>query len=242
MTKDKLPEEIYIEQIIRETKQGQTSPYICKDDRSETYIVKGSRTTGLGLAKEWICARLGDVFGLPIPPFTIAWVDTPFIESGYEMYEYNFASKFVKGIQDITLITLNQVPQNIVNDLYIFDYWIQNADRNLTESGGNPNLFVDQRNGEVYVLDHNLAFDETFSLEQHKSLHVCHCRQEWTSLVEVDKQSYTVRFDNALSQLDTIMEEIPDDWLMLTTREELKNSMFAILQRYKHDKFWEDII
>ncbi|EKO3640522.1 hypothetical protein M3898_000620 [Vibrio metschnikovii] len=242
MKKNEQPKEIYIEQIIRETNQGQTSPYLCKDDNSETYIVKGSRTTGLGLAKEWVCARLGEAFGLPIPPYTIAWVDSPFLESGYGLYEYNFASKFISGIQDITLVTLKQVPQNIVNDLYIFDYWIQNADRNLTECGGNPNLFVDQRNGAVYVLDHNLAFDETFCVEQHKALHVCHCRQEWTSLIEVDRQTYTVRFEKALSLLDSIMEEIPDDWLVMTTREELKDSLLAILQRYKQDKFWEDII
>jgi hypothetical protein len=243
MSKDQQLTEVFIEQVIRETKQGQTAPYLCKDDLGNDYFVKGSRATGIGLAKEWICGRLGLILGLPIPPFAIAWVDSQFVKFGkYELYEYNFASKVVSNIQDITLTTLKHVPQNVINDLYIFDYWIQNADRTLTEHGGNPNFFFSQGNGLAYVLDHNLAFDDKFDLNTHKTLHVCHSRQEWTSLVDIDRQTYTAKFDEALEQVDVIFKEIPDDWLTIITRDKLKKDMLSILQRYKQDKFWEDII
>ncbi|MEI8635068.1 hypothetical protein P4S72_29545 [Vibrio sp. PP-XX7] len=58
--------------------------------------------------------------------------------------------------------------------LFLFDYWIKNGDRNLTQNGGNPNLFIRSDLQSFIVLDHNLAFDvdhdETFN--DLKGLHV----------------------------------------------------------------------
>ncbi|MFI3120278.1 MAG: hypothetical protein QX203_09880 [Methylococcaceae bacterium] len=46
----------------------------------------------------------------------------------------------------------------------IFDLWVENLDRTLTEKGGNPNLLwkTDESAG-LYVIDHNLIFDDEFN-------------------------------------------------------------------------------
>lgn len=141
-----LKEEICITHVLREMKQGRTTPYLCKDDEDRQHIVKGENATIAGLVREWICAVIGTEFGLPIPDFSVAWADTPF-QRKRDLFEYNFASCFVENIQDVTPSILKGLNQDLLNDLYMFDYWILNADRNLTEHGGNPNFFVHQKTG-----------------------------------------------------------------------------------------------
>ncbi len=64
-----LKEEICITHVLREMKQGRTTPYLCKDDEDRQHIVKGENATIAGLVREWICAVIGTEFGLPIQIF-----------------------------------------------------------------------------------------------------------------------------------------------------------------------------
>ncbi|EGQ8175205.1 hypothetical protein KW507_22205 [Vibrio fluvialis] len=233
-------EEICIAQIVRELKQGRTTPYLCKDDDKKQHVVKGKNATIKGLIHEWICAVLGTAFGLPIPDFSVAWADIPLREKR-ELFEYNFASSFVENIQDVTVSTLSELPINLINDLYVFDYWIKNADRNLTDLGGNPNFFIHQKTGNAYVMDHNLAFDDTFDIEQHKKLHVCAKRKQWSELFEVEKDRYIGLIENALTSLDEALNTIPDEWLERFSLDEIKQEVLPILNRYKEEGFWEAI-
>ncbi|EGR0196170.1 HipA family kinase [Vibrio sp. Vb2535] len=234
--------EICIAQVIREMKQGFTSPYLCKDDQDQQFVVKGRRANREGLVKEWICATLGTEFGLPIPNYSMAWADAPF-QSHRELFENNFASSFIANIQDVTPTTLEGLEQQFINDLYMFDYWVKNADRNQSpETGkGNPNLFIHQQTGEPYVIDHNLAFDSTFCVEQHKALHVCSQKKKWASLFEVERQRYEQMFDQALSKLDEAINEIDEEWLEGYSVEQINAEIRPILELYKTNKFWEDI-
>lgn len=233
-------EEIFITQIIRELKQGRTTPYLCKDDENKQHVVKGENATIKGLIYEWICAELGDAFGLPIPDFSVAWADTP-LRDKKDLFEYNFASSFVENIQDVTLATLETLPQQLINDLFVFDYWIKNGDRNLTASGGNPNFFVNQKTGEAFVMDHNLAFDDTFSVEMHNALHVCAAKKRWSPLFEVEKDRYIGLFEKALGSLNRALASIPDEWLERYPLEQIEAEVRTILTRYKNNEFWEAI-
>ena len=51
-------------------------------------------------------------------------------------------------------------------DVVLFDWWVHNADRTLTEKGGNPNLLWDLQHSKLAVIDHNQAFDTDF--DQHR--------------------------------------------------------------------------
>lgn len=83
-----------------------------------------------------------------------------------------FASEYCNTLQEITYADITRSDQQLLRDLFVFDYWIKNDDRNLSTKGGNPNLFIQQQTGELVVLDHNMAFDKEFDVASFKALHV----------------------------------------------------------------------
>lgn len=232
--------EIAIEQVLREMQQGKTAPYLCKDDEGIQHIVKGKNATLAGLVREWICAVLGSEFKLPIPDFSIAWVDEPF-QRKKDLFEYNFASTFIENIQDVNTATLSKLPQQLINNLYMFDYWVMNGDRTLTDMGGNPNFFIHQRTNEAIVIDHNLAFDSDFDIDNHKTIHVCSKYKKWADLFSVERQYYTDLFEKAIDALNQALNEIPEEWLDNYSLAKIQSEIFPILERYRDEKFWEDI-
>ena len=232
--------EVIIEQVIREMQQGKTAPYLCRDDSGIQHIVKGKNATLAGLIREWVCAVLGTAFQLPIPDFAVAWVDEPF-QRVKELFEYNFASQFVANIQDVNAATLSKLPQQLINDLYMFDYWVMNGDRTLTDKGGNPNFFIHQMTSKAYVIDHNLAFDDEFDLELHKTIHVCSQYKQWVGLFSIERERYTHLFETAITSLNQALAEIPEEWLDSYSLHRIQGEIFPILERYKEEQFWEDI-
>ena len=233
-------DEIEIISIKHEMKQGKTAPYLCHADDESRYVVKGSKATYKGLIYEWVVANLAAEFGLPVPSFKKAIVDTSFTQYGlYELYGYNFASQFQDNIQDIRFDQLDKIEPNVLKDLFFFDYWIQNGDRCLTEKGGNPNFFLHQKTLEPFVLDHNLAFDEDFSLQRHQDIHVG--AKFWNGLDLVDKPIYEAKIASCIHILDDTFESLPDEWLEIYPEGSIQASIKGILGRVDNEEFWEGI-
>ncbi|WP_255312748.1 HipA family kinase [Vibrio splendidus] len=232
---------IAIETITRKMAQGRTNPYLCKGDDGKQYVVKGSSATCAGLVKEWIVAHLAKDFGLPIPDFKIAWLDHDLVEFGTFGLEagYCFASLYMPNLQEITYNQVKGVHNQLLRDLFIFDYWIKNNDRNLTSSGGNPNFFLEQRTRDTCVVDHNLAFADDFKAEEHVTEHVC-C-DYWEGLALVDREIYTQKFQGALEGIDAIIDKIPDEWLELYSKDTIHREITLVLQQFLDEPFWEDI-
>ena len=145
MSLDSCNDMIEIIEINRQIAEGMTKPYICKADNGKTYVVKGKSATGEGRAAEWIIGSLGKSFGLPIPDFEIANISPELIEFDVE-YQNNigsgpvFASEYVEHLQTINYSDLKAHKGETLLKLFVFDYWVRNDDRTLTEKGGNPNL------------------------------------------------------------------------------------------------------
>lgn len=236
---------IYIERIIRKMNQGQTGPYLCVGSDNEQYIVKGPNTTYSGLIHELVCGHLGRILGLPIPTFTTAYVSSALLKYGsYDLDEGEwFASKYEENIQDVTFQKLSELSDEKLKLLFLFDYWIQNGDRNLTASGGNPNLFIRADLESFVVLDHNLAFDPEYdeTFEQNKNLHVG--ARAWFSqqLSLFDSEDYRTKLTNCFNELDSIMKYIPDEWIENSLNSNITEDIKETLMRYKAPKFWEDI-
>ena len=76
-----------------------------------------------------------------------------------------------------------------------------------------PNLFWDVGLDRLVVLDHNLAFDENFSLSALLDLHIF--RYDLRSILADDglKTHYVQTFQTALQHWEAIVERIPDEWL-----------------------------
>jgi len=231
-------DEIEITSIVRETNQGQTAPYLCTGDDGKKYVVKGSKATYQGLINEWVVANLADGFGLPIPTYKKAYADEQLYAYGvYDLYSYNFASEFHPNVQEVRFSQLSEIEQRLLKDLYVFDYWVCNNDRCLTEHGGNPNFFLNQKTLEPLVLDHNLSFDKSFCGQLHKELHLGAIA--WTGLDLVDKQHYEERMQQALQRLDYAITSLPEDWLEDKSRDSIKEEIEVVLQRYTSCEFWE---
>lgn len=237
---------IYIVEILHQMQQGATAPYLCLADNDKKYVIKRQRAGFEGCIKEWLFGKLGQSIGLPIPNCELVYVDASLLEYNddhkFEIGEgMAFASEHIPDLQEVNYQQLQSFPKNKLQDLYVFDYWIRNADRNLTELSGNPNLFYKQSNLEVIVLDHNLACDKEFSIENHNKLHVS--SQFWPAQIDYEFQhSFEERIKSALASWSYLIADIPDDW-----KEEVANfdglidEIKLVLNQYQDKQFWEGL-
>ncbi|GAW95501.1 MULTISPECIES: HipA family kinase [Colwellia] len=237
---------INIVEVIRKMKQGQTKPFLCRGDNGKLYVVKGNSATPAGLIKEWIAGSLGKKLGLPIPDFTFVWVDESLIELDSDLrFELGagsaFASEYVPSLQEISYSDLLNMDSDLLKNIYVFDYWIKNDDRTLTELGGNPNLFINQHNRNIVVLDHNLAFELNFDMSSFQRIHVSICSFD-DNLDLLIRDEFYNKIHQAFSELDLIIEKIPEDIKQdATDFDGLISSIKLLLVTYTEDEFWEDI-
>jgi hypothetical protein len=237
---------INIVEVIRKMKQGQTKPFLCRADNGKLYVVKGNTATPDGIIKEWIAGSLGKKLGLPVPDFTFVWVDESLLEFDRDLrFELGagtaFASEYVQSLQEITYSDLLTVDSDLLKKIFVFDYWIKNDDRTLTNLGGNPNLFINQQNRNIVVLDHNLAFELNFDMSSFKKIHVSICSLD-DNLDLLIRDEFYNEIHQAFSGLDLIIEKIPEDIKQNAINfDGLISSIKLLLVKYTEDEFWEDI-
>ncbi len=125
---------------------------IVEDDNH--YIVKGKSASLGERISEWIGASLGIAFDLPIPDFTIVQASLALLRlHGEEALsdlgdEPAFASKRIFSSHELRYEHIKQIDKTLQQDIFLFDAWVRNGDRSLTENGGNPNLLWCEK--EVY--------------------------------------------------------------------------------------------
>lgn len=236
---------IMVKSIIRRMHQGATGPYLCMGEDNKLYVVKGPNTTYKGLINEWICAHLGQEIHLPIPAFSTAYIDRTLIEYGdYDLDEGEwFASEYQHNIQDVTYNILGHFGHENLKLLFVFDYWIQNGDRNLTDIGGNPNLFVSPLDKRFFVLDHNLAFDKNFDacFAKNKSIHLGASSWYAAQLELYETNNYKMTLNAALSKIDNILNSVPQEWVEKSEDSSILANIKLILSRINSAEFWEGI-
>lgn len=168
---------INIIEIQQRMTQGKTEPWLCLGNDQKKYVVKRLNATFKGCLYEWIAANLGQRFGLAIPDFALVSVDEALVEYDIDLLTglgagVAFGSCLQNDLQEVNVELIRKADRNVLQDLYMFDYWINNGDRTLTVFGGNPNLYYNVVSQSLVVIDHNLAFEQSFSLKDHKKLHV----------------------------------------------------------------------
>tara|TARA_R110001599_G_C12259430_1_gene660357 strand:+ start:335 stop:1024 length:690 start_codon:yes stop_codon:yes gene_type:complete len=227
-------------------KQGATAPYLCTADNQKKYVIKRQRAGFEGCIKELLLAKLGQSFGLPIPDCQLVYIDQTLLEYN-DKYKSEigegtaFASEFIIDLQEVNYRKLESLSLSVLRDLYVFDYWVRNADRNLTEHGGNPNLFYKQSSLDVIVLDHNLAFDNEFIEKDHQQLHAC--SRFWSAQIDFESQQrYQEKMTNALQCWDDLIGKIPCDWKVeISDFDGFTSQLKLILNRYTTNLFWEGL-
>lgn len=239
-----------VTEILGRSQEGQTRPYICRCDDGEVYIVKGRSVPRYQLTAEWICAKLCTELGLPIAQYTMATVPVEIIEAdltgAYQDLGSGpvFASHRVSA-KNLMLMHLKRVPQTLRRDIVLFDWWVHNADRNLTEIGGNPNLLWSAGDPPaVVMIDHNLAFDAEFDQAEFLRLHVFSAEVPDLFSDFLLRDTYRTRLATALENWDGICDTLPEDWYFIDAEKTMPaNFPFDDIKRFLDraitDAFWQ---
>ncbi|MBC3766979.1 HipA family kinase [Neptunicella marina] len=238
---------INIIEIQQKMTQGKTEPWLCLGDDNNQYVVKRLNATFKGCLYEWIAANLGQRFGLAIPDFALVNIDDFLVEYDADLLMslgsgVAFGSVLKPCLIEVNVELLYRSDRQVLRDLFMFDYWIHNGDRTLTESGGNPNLYFNLVSASLVIFDHNLAFEPNFSVQNHKDFHVANFMFKGQADMfepEIDRDYYTAKFAQTLNDLDAIIGSIPREWL-----DEIPNALGEIerirvvLDAFKHVDFW----
>lgn len=239
--------------IQERTNMGMTRPFICRADNDQWLIVKTKAMMSMPqLLAETVGSALAIQIGLPCPEFC-------FVEISKEINEYSlpdwrsdlptgyaFASKYIehaKIAKTIQAKNFSYFPENLQKLLYMFDRWILNSDRTASSKGtGNINLLFDEDQQKIFVIDHNLAFDENATFDEHL---FAPQNREW-KLDWIDQQIFHQKAIDILKNFDHIYELIPNDWYPLDEAEFDKinnyiNQIKNLLNRITQENYWNNI-
>lgn len=239
---------VSIEEVLGRSPQGKTEPFICRGDDGETYYVKGAGAGRRSLICEWVAAHLATAFGLPIAGYALAEVPEALVSLGVRADIRDlgaglvFASRRLAYVQELTPTTRELVPGAVCLDVLVFDWWLHNEDRHLTESGGNPNLLWDVAGDQLAVIDHNMAFDPEFNAPKFLESHVF--ARDWNTVFSdhVVRSAYQKRMAVVLASLPGIRASIPDAWWWVDDGVPASITWDAIegcLNRCYRDDFWD---
>ncbi len=208
---------IEIVEVIGRSTQGMTKPFICRGDDENIYFVKGIGAGRASQVYEWLAGNLAKKIGIGIAPFEIVTIPDELLEiSGVtSLSQLGVGPAFGScrlNLVELPYSTIARVPVDIQKDVLVFDWWIQNADRMLSEDGGNPNLFWAPETEKLVVIDHNQAFDLQFSEIDFLSYHVFSDQANSLFGNRVLRESYRGKFNTALKSWSDICSTIPEEW------------------------------
>lgn len=238
---------VQIIEILGRSEQGMTKPYICRVDDGNIYFVKGIGSGRRSQVCEWIAGNLALHIGLPIAPFELVDVPLELVESNPDYGDLGYGLAFgsrKQMIMELNYQGISQVSNELQQAVLAFDWWIKNDDRNLTETGGNPNLFWEPEKEKLVVIDHNLAFDPNFSVDNFKQLHVFSRQFDYLFNDLSYRLKYERKFKMALTHWDEICAKLPREWYyfdadMTVSADFDLNAMLKTLQRCNTNSFWE---
>lgn len=244
-----MPESITAVEIIRQSHQGYSiKPFIIRADDGHTYFVKGhAKSGGPALISELLGAELGTRMGLPIPDWRLMQIPQALIAfSAIPSVDdlrggLAFASRAVENASDFSISNINSTPVTLRRKILLFDWWLRNEDRCLGDHGGNVNLILDA-NGDLNVIDHNLAFDRTFDSDAFMNGHVFReCRSFFRDLVV--RQEHMQMLGELVDSWGTITGLLPDDWLyrdndLIDQTEPTVAERLEMLELFREERFW----
>lgn len=238
---------VIIEEVLGRAKQGLTEPFICRGDDGVIYFVKGRGAGRRSQVCEWVAAQLATELGLPIAEYVLAEVPDELVEAGVfpDIQQLGsgtvFASRELPHPQELTATTRDLVPPKTATDILVFDWWLHNEDRHLTERGGNPNLLWDMQGDGLVVIDHNQAFDRNFDPKTFLESHVF--ARFWNNIFgdHLERQRYGTKLQAVLSKLPSIRATIPSSWWYVddgVLADVSWDEIEACLERCRREDFW----
>ena len=195
---------------------GVSRPFLCQAANDSVYYVKLKNAGYRQLVIEWICGRLAQEMGLPIAPFRLVGIAKQLIAGNQELErELGHGVAFgSRKLSKFTELRLHLIPESAKGDcerMLLFDRWILNEDRKLSAIGGNPNCLLDLEQEKVTLIDHDNAFDETFSVRDFWSQHVF---KNYTRLFsDTAREEARQWLEDGIAKFSQIWDELPPEWL-----------------------------
>jgi hypothetical protein len=155
---------------------GVSRPFRCLGEDDARYFVKLKNAGYTQLVKEWMAGRLAQEMGLQAAEIRQVRVPKELV-AGNDEFERDlgdgvaFGSRRVEPAERLAMAFVREDPDGVLSKNLLFDWWIRNCDRALTETGGNPNLLWELNPGRVVVFDHDNAFDDGFDATQFWKFH-----------------------------------------------------------------------
>lgn len=152
-----------------------------------------------------------------------------------------FGSKALHHVQEFSISNLRAVPLELRKDIVLFDWWVHNMDRTLSELGGNPNLLWDQEARSLAVIDHNQAFDDSFNPVKFAGLHVFHADLPIIFDDLVDRVAYADRLAATIDEFDVACDNVPTEWWWVDDGVPTsfnRDLAREVLKRFNNDNFW----
>lgn len=241
---------VQIVEILGRSSQGISEPFLCRSDTGVLYYVKGRNAGRPDIINELLVGQLAQKVGLPIAPFSVVEMPEALIVANSTLDADKlgsglcFGSLFQDGTSELKITEANNLDTNLRIKLFFFDRWVRNGDRTLTEHGGNPNLLWDASKESIYVIDHNLAFDNSVSLDELLNTHVFASVMSNLTQVSLLRAEIKDNFNNALSDWGSIVEAIPEEWFFSYSDDTIRvqydlNRVEATLRRIENKDFWE---
>ena len=235
-------------EIFRQSTQGRTKPFIVRDTQDTQYVVKGVNSAGhASLVSELICAELAKRCELPVAEYALMRFPSGMLDFSTEPRAGDlkgglaFASRVALHSQDLLFSKTPEIDDEMQQRIFLFDFWVNNEDRQLSYRGGNVNLLWSQIQGLI-VIDHNLAFDPINRAGNFEN-HVFRHQRERFSDLEIRARHEAV-LDAALNDWDMIIQLIPVEWLYHDIDDETTEihptlaERFNLLTRLRDPCFW----
>lgn len=236
---------IAVSEFISRLEQGYTEAFLCRGEDGHLYVTKSIRSGREALVREWICGRIGQMFGLPIPAFQLLYAAKSTAQfSGIDDLkaladEAGFGSRFVGsqeetagsapvGAMTLGVTDISNIDANLRSKVLLFDWWVLNFDR----TDDNPNLLFEPVTNELHVIDHNLAFDDD-PPEQFWQDHIF--RSDRRTLLDLRANNFEL-MSAILTNVAPIWHELPETWV--DQSELTLDRVDSILRRCLEDDFW----
>ncbi|KWZ43431.1 hypothetical protein WS72_11540 [Burkholderia savannae] len=239
---------VQIVEILGRAAQGRTRPFHCRGDDGRLYYVKGHDAGQRSLVSEWLASNMAKAFGLPIADFRVVEVPGMLKIAGLSDFDdlgegLAFGSVEHENVAELTMSNIRKISSAVRQDIVVFDWWVRNEDRYLTDRGGNPNLLWDVAHQKVVVMDYNLAFDNTFNEGQFLVGHAF--ATDWNDVYQdwLARPAYELRMRQALDHFDHACDTMPDEWLEVgfgVPHSLSIDGARAIPERYSLTEFWNE--
>lgn len=237
---------VLVEEVLGRARQGVTRPFLCRGENGLLYFAKGIGAGRRSQICEWVAAQLATAFDLPIASYAL--LDVPeelltFLPEGRELGAgIVFGSCQLPHTQELNIRTKHSVSSELARRVLLFDWWIHNEDRHLTNRGGNPNLLWDNKTAELRVIDHNQAFDRHFDAKQFLQSHVFATYWNSVSSDLLLRQMYKEKMCAIFGKIEEIKASIPEAWWFVDVgvpADITWGEIVRCLERCQTDALWE---